>query len=158
MQKLVEKYLAHGDRYEYSESHKLYFSIYDSDRFAFNDEVVRQIKQRNKIKKAYYYMLTFTLKPSIPLEETDSIESYIKQQLLRPPLQIEESHIVRELTKCGVPHWHVAIKTGIFLKKNRFNYYIKKYGNIDISKNKGQTLNEMINYMSKVNIPDKVSG
>lgn len=100
-------------------------------------------------KKKYYYLVTFTLR-NIP-EDIESIEEYIVSQANRRALQILEFHWVREYTKAEVPHWHVCIVTTKALKKDRFNYYIQRYGNIDISKNKAQTTDEMLNYMTKTN-------
>lgn len=102
----------------------------------------------------YFYLVTFTLRPEIESSQYDEIESYIKKQFTeRPSLKIKEAHIVRELTKKGVAHWHVSVKTSVPLKKDRFHYYVKKYGQIDISKNKAQNLEDGKNYISKSNIP-----
>lgn len=100
-------------------------------------------------KKKYYYMLTFTLRDST--QDEDEVELYIIKQSKRTALQIDEFHHVKEYTKKGVAHWHVAIVTTKPLKKDRFNYYIQKFGTLDISKNKAQNIDEMLNYMTKTN-------
>lgn len=105
----------------------------------------------------YYYLVTFTLR-SDTVSLADEAEAYIVKQFERAPLKIVEAHYVRELTKKGVPHWHVAVSTSIPLKKDRFNYYMKLYGNIDISKTKAQTLTESMNYISKISLPRAIKG
>lgn len=107
-------------------------------------------------QKYYYYLVTFTLKPGLA-DQADSIEAYIKKQFVdRTSLGVKESYIVRELTKNNMPHWHVSVKTDRPLKKDRFHYYTKKYGQIDISKNKAQNLEDGKNYISKSNTPEEL--
>lgn len=110
-------------------------------------------KLYNPHSKKYVYLVTFTKK-----DETDDsiIEKYIINQFKRKPLKITEAHIVKELTKKGKSHWHVAVETEKPLKKDRFNYYIKKYGLIDISKNREQNIQTTLNYISKDNLPTKI--
>lgn len=110
----------------------------------------------NKDQKKYCYLVTFTLKPEIGDDQVDEIENYIKAQFKRTPLKVDEAHIVRELTKKGKPHWHVVVQTSIPLLKNRFAYYKKIYGFIDISKTKCQTLDNGLEYISKSGTPEKV--
>lgn len=107
----------------------------------------------------YCYLVTFTLRPEA-VGNADEAEIYIKKQFTtRPSLQVREAHVVRELTKLQVPHWHVSVRTRIPLKKDRFQYYEKLYGRVDISKNKAQNLEDGLNYISKSNTPEKlVSG
>ncbi len=100
-------------------------------------------------KKKYYYMITFTLKRDFC--DYKNIEAFIKTQAFRSALQIEKASIVRELTKNGRPHWHMSVVTTKLLKKDRFTYYQKHYGNIDISKNRHNTGSEMLEYMCKSN-------
>lgn len=99
--------------------------------------------------KNYYYLITFTKREDILIED-ESIEQYIIKQFQRKPLQITEAHIVKEKTKKGQSHWHVSVSAKKCLKKDRFNYYIKKYGYIDISKSRHNSLEEGINYINKV--------
>ena len=106
-------------------------------------------------KKDYIYMITFTLKPSYdgPDEE---VELFIEAQAERKALNIKKFVYVKEKTKKGVSHWHALVVTDKCLKKDRFNYYIKKYGNIDISRNKAQTDQEILNYLSKSGTPKQL--
>lgn len=106
--------------------------------------------------KVYRYLITFTIKEP-ENHDPDKIEKYIKDQFLRSALQVNEAYMVRELTKKDVPHWHVACETTKYLPKDRFHYYTQKYGNIDISKTKSQTLKYAINYISKDNEPLKIA-
>ncbi len=124
----------------------------------FFDVMIGALKKiRREEKKLYFYLVTFTLKPSVNNTD-DKIGLYIRKQFEeRPPLQIIEAYMVEEKTQNNIPHWHVAVSTNKPLKKDRFNYYIKKYGNIDISKTKAQTLLESINYISKEAIPTKLA-
>ncbi len=100
-------------------------------------------------RKTYLYMVTFTLRENHSEEETEIIGNFIESQAFRPALDIIKASIVKEYTKKGRAHWHMAIESKKLLKKDRFNYYIQKYGNVDISKNRHNNSSEMINYMSK---------
>lgn len=111
-------------------------------------EMLQYFKRRARENRRYNYLITFTLKPEVTDE--DEVEAYIIKQLHRTPLQIIEAHLSKEYTKAGRAHWHVPVTTTTPLKKDRFNYYIKKYGNIDISKNKStNNLEESLNYINK---------
>lgn len=106
----------------------------------------------------YYYMITFTLKPGLKPKQVSEAELYIERQFTdRPALQVQEAYIVKEFTKANVAHWHVSVKTAIPLSKDRFNYYTKIYGTLDISKNKQQNLQDGLNYISKSGIPKKLA-
>lgn len=113
----------------------------------FHKEFVKQMKALKK--NYYYYLITFTLNKNINPDQYDQIEKFIISQALRPALKIVEAHYAREYTKKGIAHWHMAIKSTKFIAKNRFNYYIKNYGNIDISKSTNKSLEESINYINK---------
>lgn len=112
------------------------------------------LKAYNPFNKKYVYLCTFTKKNAE--DDDDEIEKYIKKQFKRKPLKVVEAYIVKEKTKADVSHWHVAVETEKPLKKDRFNYYIKKYGFIDISKNKEQNIDTTINYISKDILPTKI--
>lgn len=120
----------------------------------FHENFKSYIKQKD-VKK-YYYLVTFTIHPEYASRERE-IEEYIRRQFLRVPLRIKEAWIVRELTATNVPHWHVAVCTYKALKKDRFNYYVKKYGFVDISKSRLNSLEESLNYISKVEQPTKIT-
>ncbi len=137
---------------------QIFLSLSTSDMHEFTRHYTK-IVAGNK-RKNYHYLITFTLKPNTSCDEENIklIQDYIISQLTqRPSLQIKEAHIVKELTKNNMPHWHCAVRTHKCIKKDRFNYYIKKYGFIDICKTHAQTLQESINYMSKSNTPTKLS-
>lgn len=102
-----------------------------------------------KTHKHYYYLITFTLKGDINPADWDIIEQFISSQATRPALRIIEWHQSRELTKKGVAHWHCAVKSENIICKDRFNTYLKRYGNIDISPTKSKTLTEGLNYINK---------
>ncbi len=120
----------------------------------FNKRFKAVVHKREK--KRYYYMITFTLREDYDEKRIERIEAFIKTQAYRPALQIQSASIVRELTKAGRPHWHMAVITLKLLKKDRFTYYKKHYGNIDISKNKLNDDSEMLNYMCKSNTITKI--
>ena len=110
------------------------------------------------INKNYMYLVTFTVdKKKVKKPNYDSIEKYIKKQFQRSPLKVTKAQIVREGNgKDKHIHWHVAVQTAIPLKKDRFHYYIRKYGNIDISKSKTNSYEELQNYISKENTPQDI--
>lgn len=122
----------------------------------FMDKYEKYLKQ-HKPKKDYRYLVTFTLDTKKTLPEDDVVEGYIISQFVdRDALKVIEAHIVKEKTQQNISHWHVAVSTAKCLKKDRFNYYIKKYGNIDISGTKAQTLNEALNYINKDNTSKQI--
>lgn len=112
------------------------------------------MRQYNPNRKKYLYLVTFTKRN--PDDNDDIIENYIKTQFKRPPLQVTEAYIAKEKTKEGISHWHVAVETERILKKDRFNYYVKKYGFVDISKSKGTNIETPLNYISKETLPIKI--
>ncbi len=109
---------------------------------------------KNREQKRYRYLITFTLRK--PCDDIPAISSYIKSQLKRKPLKIEEAHLVQELTKAGIPHWHASVITTKPLKKDRFNYYEKLYGHVDISSTLGTNIEETLNYISKDSLPIQI--
>lgn len=100
-------------------------------------------------KKEYHYMVTFNLKPEV-VSQADSIDEYVRKQFTsRPALQVKEANIARELTKAGVDHWHVQVTTYLPLCKDRFDYYIAKYGFVEVSKTRSQNPQNTLQYLSK---------
>lgn len=103
-------------------------------------------------RKKYMYMLTFTLDPK-KNEITEDLEStvstLIENQSNRDALKITYFAYSKEYTKAKLPHWHVVIVTLKPLKKDRFQFYTKKYGNLDLSRTNGTTPLEALNYISK---------
>lgn len=107
----------------------------------------------NKKQKHHIYMVTFTIKPGVKEEAYDSAEDLVRATAKREALKIIRYEYVKEYTKAGIPHWHALVVTTKPLKKDRFNYYIKTFGSIDISKNKAQQTSEIVNYISKIALP-----
>lgn len=145
---LVDEYITwtKSNPITFSETPERFIKAMVSDNYNFNKLFRQRMKQREL--KTYEYLVTFTVKPTI----TDSealIESYIIKQFKQKPKQVIEAHISKEYTKKGAPHWHVAVQTTKALKKDRFNYYIQKYGSIDISKSRLKSIQESINYINK---------
>lgn len=118
------------------------------------ENVVKEQQKLNK-ENIYTYMLTFTTDPSkwpeISPEREAMIEDLVRQQGLRTGLGIKKYSYVKERHANGRAHFHSLIQTTKPLKKDRFNHYITRYGNIDISKSKAQQDANVINYMSKEN-------
>lgn len=114
----------------------------------------KKIKEYKKNNKEYYYLMTFTLRHNILCE--NEVETYIIKRLKRKALKIVKAHIVKEYTKNNIAHWHVAVKSKKYISKDRFKYYTKLYGNIDISKNHSQNYDYIIEYISKSNIPKEI--
>lgn len=110
---------------------------------------------KNSTCRRYIYMLTFTIDANKGKGEEfySAAEKIVIDTAERTALQLLQYQYVKEYTKQGIPHWHALVVTKKPLKKDRFNYYIKKFGNIDISKNKAQQSSEIINYMSKISEP-----
>lgn len=129
--------------------------VKNSDLFCFSQQIKRAI---NKINERYLYMLTFTVDLSKKTIETEDdikeIEDYIIKLLRSKSLKhILRSHIVYEVGDNGNHHWHVYAECSKCLKKDRFKTYIKRYGNIDISRNKTDNEETILSYMAKSNIP-----
>lgn len=137
------------------EQRDLYFAM-DSkyDINCMNKEFIRQLRIRDKSFKRYYYLLTFTLRKGV--NEYDKIQNYIIQRLKAPALQIGKCHIVKEFTAKHIPHWHCAVISKKYLSKDRFKYYEKLYGFVDISKNHSQNYSTMMEYISKSSTPTEV--
>lgn len=111
--------------------------------------------KRTSKPKIYRYLITFTLKPDA-VDKADDAEFLVVSQAERKALGFLSFVYVRELTKAGVPHFHCAVETDRILKKDRFNYYIKTYGSVDISPTKAQTIQEALNYISKEAQPKRL--
>lgn len=105
-------------------------------------------RMRESQTQRHIYMVTFTLRPD-KVDAEDHAQELIEAQAQRTALKILEFHLVKERTKNGIAHWHACIVTSTPLKKDRFNYYVQKFGNIDIAKNKAQQTSEILNYMTK---------
>lgn len=120
----------------------------------FQDELKRLINAKNL--KLYRYLLTFTLREDVDDVKQAQVQKYIVSQSTRLPLKIQYFAYSLERTAKGRPHWHCVVATTKPLKKDRFNYYVKLYGNIDISKTKGTNSLEALEYISKDTSPTVV--
>lgn len=112
----------------------------------FHKAVVRSFKGG----KIYLYMLTFTKDPKKDVTDSDDkIEKYIISVLKRT--DPKELWVVREGgdKEHKHIHWHVMIQTPEYLRSERFQYYRKKYGNIDISKSHTKNPKHIFDYISK---------
>lgn len=107
---------------------------------------------KGKTIKRYMYLVTFTLKTD-SIKDALQAEEFVKSQAERTALQIKKYAYVKELTKQGTPHFHVVVETLKPLKRNRFQYYEKLFGSVDISRTKGQTTQEALQYISKDSTP-----
>ncbi len=115
----------------------------------------QQFKKYNATVRNYVYLCTFTKSPDNKTSD-EKIEAYIIKQFKRPPLKVVEAHIVKEFTKNNVAHWHVAVETEKPLKKDRFNYYTKIHGFVDINKNMVTNIDTTLNYISKSGTPSQI--
>lgn len=131
-------------------------SIYTSE--AFHKAFVKRCKEKKK--KDYHYMITFTISPKLHPEINSELKTkileYITAQAERTGLHVKEMYYVEENHKNGRPHWHVSLTTTKAIKKALFSYYQKLYGNIDFSRSKGKTNQDTLAYMSKSNTPVKL--
>lgn len=122
---------------------------------AINSNIKAYLKEEDEKNKHYFYLVTFTLKNKLNAIELAKCRKYIKEQFTdRPALKVNHAILVEELTAAGTEHWHVACSTKIPLSKDRFNYYEKLYGKIDISKNKHKNINDALNYIAKTAVPE----
>lgn len=145
---IVDEYIkwTKENKTTFTNTPKRFITALAQNNYQFNMLFRQKIKESKKTQ--YYYQIVFTLKDGVNDSE-DVIEDYIKKQFRRKPLQVVKAYICKEYQKNGKAHWHVAVQTTKFLKKDRFNYYIRKYGMINITKSKHKTLDNSLNYMAK---------
>lgn len=123
----------------------------------FTDETFLKLLRKRILKdakKAHRYLITFTINPSLNTdinaeELEDIIEQFVEAQAERSALGITYFAYSKEYTKAGRAHWHCVVVTTKPLPKNRFQYYTKTYGHVDISKTKVTTTLEALDYISK---------
>lgn len=106
-----------------------------------------------RTSKKYIYLITFTLSKQ-NIDKSDLAEQFIREQPNRTALHLLSWVMVKEYTKKGTPHWHCVVESYKPIKKNRFDYYCKKFGFVDISRTKGQTPQEAYQYISKDGEPE----
>lgn len=132
----------------------------EENRYFLDDQFLRKLRAKIKddeIKK-YIYLVTFTLDPEknkdLPKEELEEVvTNLVEAQATRIPLKITYYAYSKEYTKAGQAHWHAVVQTKKPLPKNRFAYYQRSYGNIDISRTKTTTTLEALDYISKDVLP-----
>lgn len=105
----------------------------------------------DRTSKKYRYLITFTLRE---LSLAKDAEQYIRDQSKRTHLDLLRWVLAKEHTKKGTPHWHCAVESRKPIKKNRFQYYERLYGFVDVSRTKGQNLDEALQYISKESTPE----
>lgn len=109
---------------------------------------------------SYHYMLTLTLSPTLhpnPDLIIEEVEQYIVSIGRRATaLHLTNVEYAQELHKDGRPHWHILLSSEKPIKKNRFQYCSQKFGHLDFSRSKGQTNDNILNYISKDTLPIKV--
>lgn len=154
---VVKVFLANEDRQKASEYY--WEQVIVRNRMKdFHMAMIKYCNIKDKNDKRYFYLITFTLNDENKDVDPKVVYKYIKNRLLRPALQAEKIHLVQELTQEGRPHFHASIKSKKFISKDRFKYYVKKYGFVDISKNHSQNYKTMLKYISKSNIPEELLG
>lgn len=104
--------------------------------------------RKDKLKKHYYYLITFSKSPECSKED-DELELFIISQAKRPALHIVDASYTKEYTKNGVAHWHLSVKSSKYIAKNRFNYYVKNFGFVDVSSSTVNSRDESLNYINK---------
>jgi len=122
--------------------------------FAETYYIQEHIKKLKASVSKYAYFITFTLKPNADEQSAYNLILDIRDKRAQA-LHITKMDIVREHTRSGVAHWHTYIEANKPIKKDRFNYYIQHYGNIDIKKANPKDYLEIQNYMSKEGIINK---
>lgn len=115
----------------------------------------KQWCKQNEAPRKYIYLVTFTLRPEHHDSTVihDMAQQHIEGIAKRDALLLEYFSYSKEHTKAGVPHWHAVLVSKNSIKKNRFQYYEKLFGNVDISRTKGQSHQPAIDYISKETIP-----
>lgn len=117
------------------------------------------LEEVEKENRSYRYLITFTLDPKKGDIKCNKyiakVSAYVVKQLRRKPLGLSNVYFVQEGGDQDNKHihWHASVTATKPLKKDRFDYYKKLYGNVDISHTKAQTQDEAINYMSKQSTP-----
>jgi len=107
-------------------------------------------------EKIYKYMITFTVDPKKTYGGQDKIENYIVKLLSKLPC-LEECYYVKEHPHSNV-HWHAIVRLkGQAIKFNKFDYYKRNIGRVDISKSKVTNSDEFSSkYLQKESMPIKI--
>lgn len=107
-------------------------------------------------EKIFKYLITFTIDPKKPYKSTNEIETYIVKLLSKLPC-LEECYYVKEHPLSNV-HWHAIVKLkGQAIKYNKFDYYKRHIGIVDISKSRITNSDEFSSkYLQKEAQPIKI--
>lgn len=101
-------------------------------------------------------MLTFTINPKLAdpknHEVQQKIEDYIIKQVNK---HSDVAYIAREHPDSNC-HWHVVLLRQRKFKYNEFNYYKRKFGNLDISLSKTESIEDGLKYISKESVPRRI--
>lgn len=149
--KAVQEYIG----MQFPNTRQAFIDLYLSSK-KFKDTYWKFTERKRKSKEALYkYLLTFTLRQELwaDQEQIGKAEQYIKDQINRDALGFVKFAYVQEIGKGGNPHFHVSCETTKPIKSNRFCQYEKVYGHVDVSRTKGKSSAESLNYISKQNAP-----
>lgn len=113
-------------------------------------------KKEQKDVKRYIYLVTFTLRPEITEEQYPRWRQYVKDALANPKFKPLTIDVSEELHKNGRPHIHGVCEFGVPMKKHKFNYHIKKFGNVDCERTKCGNPTNALEYICKSVTPDTV--
>lgn len=128
--------------------------VVQKDLESLRSSLTQMLEKKELIKKSYFYLITFTVKPSFT--DYDTVRDFVKSQAQRKALKFKQFYFSEEKHKSGVPHWHCAVQTEKPLKRDRFNFYVRKYGHVDVSRTNVQTIQESLNYISKDTEPERL--
>lgn len=106
--------------------------------------------------KTYRYMVTFTLNPKLVDVKNSQVQQVIEDYIIKQVNKHSDTaYITREHAESNC-HWHVVLLRQRKFKYNEFNFYKRKYGNIDISLSKTESIEDGLKYISKENIPRRI--
>ncbi len=155
-------------KYEFKKAELLYNYIKDgktdlakeiltSLRLSELQQFQKQYKSIVKLaeKEKHVYMITYTISERKDEFTDEDYQNMIIEDLSRKSLKGIKCHVVKEYTKKGMPHWHSAIQSTRYLKKELFNSW-KNYGFVDCSISKTNNYMEVLNYISKESKPIKI--
>ncbi len=156
MEKIVQDFLSLKRPYD-----TLYYMAHVHEKNKgkeFHQAIKKYLLKKDYKNKEFYYLITFTLNEEHKNDDEVKVYNYIKSRLQRPALQIIKSHLVIETTKQGTPHYHASVISKKFISKDRFKYYTKKFGFIDISKSHHKNYQTLLKYISKEALPHQIIG
>ncbi len=157
MEEMVKEFLAMTDQAKMEE---YYWSeiVVNNRMKEFHQQVKMFLAKAEKIKQRYYYLITFTLNDENKDIDPLVVNKYIISRLAGSGLHIVKAHLVQELTQQGRPHWHVAVMAKKYISQDRFKFYAKTFGFVDISKNHSHNYETMLKYINKSNVARQIIG